>query len=79
MKCSFMLFGPKVKFCISYKNHEKGFNIYGRQFIHDLMVEYDHENYEGELGLELEKKGVFLVTQIDNVLIHNSQTMEKVG
>jgi len=50
MNCSQMMYGPKVKFGITYKTNEPGFTIYTRQHYHNFRVQTSNKNYEGSLG-----------------------------
>ena len=38
MGCSTMMFGSKVRYGITYKIGEKGFNLYRRKYEHEYMV-----------------------------------------
>lgn len=38
MRCSQMMFGPKVRYCVTYKNNQRSFDIYRRKYEHDFTV-----------------------------------------
>ena len=73
-----MMFGPKVRFCVTFKTNEKSFNIYKRHYIHDFMVPLSKQNFEGSLGIELPSINCYLVTQTDKVIMYDSDTFQQV-
>lgn len=79
MNCTQMMFGSKVKYCITYKTNQKSFQIYRRKFLHNFKVTVNNENLEGSKGLEFAKLSVFLVTKVDKVIIYNSSTYKEIG
>ena len=54
MNCSQMMFGSRVKYCITFKSNEKNFEVYTRKFEHDFMATVVKDNYEGSIGISLE-------------------------
>ena len=74
MKCQQMIYGPKVRYCISYKASERYFNIYRRKYLNSFKAPLIKTNLEGSKGLEIKCLNAFLVTQIDKVFIYDSQT-----
>lgn len=69
-----MMFGSKVRYCITYKTNQKSFQIYRRKFLHNFKVTVNNENLEGSKGLEFGKLGIFLVTKTDKVILYDSST-----
>ena len=48
MKCTQMMIGSKVRFCVTYKTNEKSFDIYRRKYEHSFKVPvWPGENLEG--------------------------------
>ena len=47
MNCNQMMFGSKVRYCITYKTNQKSFDIYRRKYEHDYKVNVVTENYDG--------------------------------
>ena len=45
-----MMFGAKVRFGISYKVNQPGFNLYRRKYYHNFKVQISNLNYEGAVG-----------------------------
>ena len=74
-----MMFGSKVRYCITYKTNQRSFVIYRRKYVHNFKVPIVVDNLEGSKGLELSETDQFLVTKVDKVLIYSSKTYQKVG
>lgn len=77
MNCSQMMFGPKVKFCITYKNNERGFDVYTRKFTHGLKINVIKEDLEGSHGLHIESMNAFIISKIDTIRMYDSQTYQE--
>jgi len=65
MNCNQMMFGSKVRYCVTYKTNQKAFDIYRRKYYHDFKVPITDENLEGSIGLELPKHNTYLVSKVD--------------
>lgn len=74
MNCNQMMFGSRVKYCVTYKTNQKSFDIYRRKYFHDFKVPITDENLEGSIGLELPKQNTYLVSKIDKVIVYDSET-----
>mmetsp|Transcript_2923 Transcript_2923/g.4513 ORF Transcript_2923/g.4513 Transcript_2923/m.4513 type:complete len:120 (-) Transcript_2923:2833-3192(-) len=74
-----MMFGPKVRYCVTYKMNQRSFDIYRRKYWHDFKVPIQQENLEGSMGLEFPSMNVFLVSKVDKVHIYDSSTFEYRG
>ena len=73
-----MMFGSRVKYCITYKTNQKSFDIYRRKYEHDFKVHViTKQDLEGAVALELEKMNSFVVAKIDKINIYDSETFEK--
>jgi hypothetical protein len=69
-----MLFGPKVKYCITYKAGAKSFDIYSRKYVQEFKSTICSENLEGSHGLDVSTMNQFLVTKKDTVHTYTSDT-----
>jgi hypothetical protein len=69
-----MMFGTKVRYCITYKTNQKSFNVYTRKFYHNFKVTILEKNLEGSKGVEFGSLGIFFVTEIDKVVMYNTDT-----
>ena len=67
-----MMFGSRVRYGISYKQNQKSFDIYRRKYMHNLKVCVNSENFEGGKSVEIVTMNIFLVSQIDKVLMFDS-------
>ena len=59
--------------------NQKNFTIYRRKYMHNLKVCVNATNFEGCKGIELVSQNIFLVTNLDQVLIFDSETFLKCG
>jgi hypothetical protein len=53
MQCSYMMIGPKVRYCVTYKNDSRGYNIFRAKYVHNFKVNVQNDNLEGSKILEL--------------------------
>ena len=79
MGCNQMMFGKMVRYCITYKTNQKSFDIYRRKYMHNIRVCLNDGNFEGSKAIELISMNTFLVTQIDKVLMYDSDTFKVCG
>lgn len=79
MTCNQMMFGSKVRYCVTYKTNQKSFAIYRRKYWHDFKVPISTENLEGSIGLELASMNTYLVSKIDKVIMYSSETFKEVA
>ena len=72
MNCSQMMFGSKVRYCITYKTNQKSFEVYRRKYEHDYKVTVTSgENLDGSIGLPIESMNTFLVSKGDKVCFYD--------
>lgn len=80
MNCSIMMFGPQVKYGITYKSNEQSFDIYRKKYVHDYKVNTVAMNLDGSRGLPIESLDAFLVSKIDKIMffdIHSYREIEE--
>jgi len=77
MGCSEMMFGSKVRYCITYKTNQKSFDIYRRKYVHDYNVNVVSDNFDGQVGLPIDSMGAFLVSKIDVVQFYDVNTFKE--
>ena len=53
MQCSQMMFGSRVRYGITFKANQPGFQIYSRKYFHNFKVAITTNNYEGSVGSNL--------------------------
>jgi hypothetical protein len=69
-----MMFGSRVRYCVTYKTNQRSFDVYRRRYIHDFKVPISDEDLEGSIGLELEKMNSYLVSKINKVAIYDAES-----
>lgn len=62
MKCNQMMFGSKVRYCITFKTNQKGFEVYRRKYEHNFKSLLYKANFEGSNGLQVTKTNRILVS-----------------
>ena len=72
MQCSQMMFGPKVRYSITYKMNEPGFTIYTRKHFHNFKVPINSKNYEGVLGENLGRNDEYVLAEQDKICIYDN-------
>jgi len=71
MGCNQMMIGSKVRYAVTYKTNERGFDVYQRKYMHNLRVCVDDQNFEGSKAIEILSSNLILVTKIDEVLMYD--------
>lgn len=62
MDCTQMLFGSRVRYCITFKLNQKSFEVYKRKYVHDLKANVVKENLEGCKALAIPGLNLLLVS-----------------
>jgi hypothetical protein len=60
-----MMYGKRVRNCITFKANENNFDIYQRKYMHNLRICVQGRDFSGSLGLDLSSMNTFIVTKID--------------
>ena len=76
MNCSVMMFGPLVRFSITYKTNQPGFTNYTRKYYHNFKVAISKKDYEGAKGVSLNSLNSYLMTDGMNIGIYDENTFE---
>jgi hypothetical protein len=74
-----MMFGRRVRNGVTYKTNQKSFDIYQRHSMHNLRVCVNSNDFEGSKAIEIRSSNVFLVTQIDKILMFDSSSFKLCG
>ena len=53
-----MMFGSKVRYCITYKTNQTSFDVYRRKYVHDYRVNVVNNNLDGSAGIEIQSMNV---------------------
>ena len=72
--CDQMMFGRRVRYCITYKTNERSFDVFTRKNEHNLKVCIDNEKREGAKLLNFAESGIFLATAVNKAVIYDSST-----
>lgn len=78
MNCVQMMIGSKVKYCVTYKNGQRSFNVFRAKYQHDFRLSVLSKNLEGAKAMELTKSNRFLVARLDQILIFDSNTYQEI-
>ena len=53
MSCNQMMFGSKVRYCVTFKTNQKSFDIYRRKYEHHFRANVVKNNFDGSRGMEI--------------------------
>ena len=73
MDCDYMMIGPKVRYCVTYKNSSKGFSVFRAKSVHNFKVTVNDKNLEGSKILELQSIKSFAVTATAEIILFDSE------
>ena len=76
MQCSVMMFGARVRFGITYKTNQPGFQVYTRKFFHNFKVAISNNNYEGAKGCNLPSMGAYIMSEKQKVGIYDQKDFQ---
>lgn len=79
MHCNQMMFGSRVRTCITYKTNVRKFEIFSRRYEHDYNATVDNDNYEGSLGLSVESQNAFMVSKRDTIKMFDARTFQELS
>ena len=63
MQCSQMMFGARVRYGITFKANQPGFQIYTRKYFHNFKVAVTNDNYEGAVGQNLQSMQAYVMAE----------------
>ena len=73
-----MMFGSRVRYCITYKTNQKSFDIYRRKYEHDFRVNVVEDNLDGSRGLPIESMNAFLVSNLNIIKFYDVDTYQEI-
>ena len=76
MGCSQMMFGPLVRYSITYKVNEPNFTIYTRKYYHNFKVAITAQNYEGAMGGDLGMTDEYLLAEKTRICVYDNKTFQ---
>lgn len=74
MGCTQMMFGPKVKYSITFRHNQPGFDVFRKKYQHSFKSLFVEENYNRSLAVEVPHLNAFLVTKQDKIHVYDSKT-----
>lgn len=69
MRASQMMFGPRVRFGITYRQNQPGFMVYTRKYGHNFKVPINSQNWEGAIGSNLKFSYAYIMALKNRVII----------
>ena len=66
-----MMFGPQVRFGITYKVSQPGFVVYRRKYYHNYKIAVSSENFEGACGMNLGSVGSYVMAKDGAIAIYD--------
>lgn len=78
VNCSQMMFGSRVRYCVTYKTNQKSFDIYRRKYEHNFNVNAVTTNHDGAIGLSIESMNAFVVADIKTIKFYNTDTFHEI-
>lgn len=77
VNCVQMIFGGKNVYCVAYKTNQRSFNIMRKKYSHWLRTPISNENFNRQIGMEIQGLNSFIVTNNDELLLYDSATLQK--
>ena len=78
MNCSIMMFGAKVKYGLTFKSNEAGFDIYRKKYEHDFKICTVEDDLDGSMGLPVESLNAFLVSKRDIIKFYDIDSFKEI-
>jgi len=72
-----MMFGSKVRYCVTFKANQKSFDIHRRKYVHDFRQTVVKMNLDGSRGLPIESMNAFLVSKVDVIHFYDVDTFRE--
>lgn len=79
MMCNQMMIGAAKRYCITYKQNERCFDIYQRKYMHNLRVCVNNDNFEGCKTVEFPSSNLVLISKKDKVITYDNENFTEVG
>ena len=73
-----MMFGSKVRYCVTFKTNQKSFDIHRRKFEHNFNCNVIKGNFDGSTGLAIESMNAFLIGKSDEVRFFDINTYKEI-
>lgn len=70
------MFGTRVRFGITYKTNQPGFQIFTRKSYHNFKVAINGNNFEGAEGANLSSMNSYIIAEKTKLEIYNDTSFE---
>ena len=77
MNCSQLMFGTRVRYGISYKANQPGFQIFTRKYYHNFKVALTNENFEGAKGANLAKYEAYIMAEKTKIGVYDNRQFKE--
>jgi hypothetical protein len=71
--CDQMMFGPRVRNGITFKQNFVGFTVWKRRFFHNFKVQISDKNFEGAVGCNLAKHSSYVIGIHKEIVIYDDK------
>ena len=78
MGCISLIVDPIDKVCVTYKSGQPNFTVYKRKYDHGFKEIIENDSREGVCGVNVPKKGIFLISDDDYIQIHDEKTYKQI-
>ena len=72
-----MLFGRRVRYCITYSAGEMSFTVYTRKYRHSFVPTLYEEDFSRSTGLVISSMNALIVTNIDRIMFFDIDGFEE--
>ena len=74
MNCTQMMFGSRVRNCITFKSNQKSFDIWKRTYNHSFNSNVWEAPMDASIGLPIETMNAFLVGRDNKIQVFDIDT-----
>ena len=67
-----MMFGARVRFGITYKAGQPGFQIYTRKYFHNFKVSITTKNFDGAVGDNIRTMNAYVMADKQSLNIYDA-------
>ena len=72
-----MLFGKRVRYCITYTAGEASFTVYTRKYQHTFVPVIQENNFINSTGIVISSMNALVVTQLDKIKFYDINGFEE--
>jgi aspartate 1-decarboxylase len=68
-----MMFGARVRYGITFKANQPGFQVYSRKYFHNFKVAVTTNNYEGSVGSNLSLMKSYVMAEKTKIGVYDQE------